>query len=322
MVPCADGPLCLPARRICVIITDALMKEYVFRHVECTRSPVCGLAMLNPGWCHMSRLLENETVLIFGRKNSTLIDAGGEILEVRPGRMVILPARILHRGAEPVKIPVSYWWVHFYQVMRLEDETRYFMPRTVDNSADLGDDSIVLPSFMDVRNPMQYANLFSELLSRYEHPGFSPMVYHSLVERLLLAFAEEYHEQSFESSRTQASQTATPVLVRKILELIEDELSNPDASVKYFASALKLNPDYLGRCFKEVMETSIGQYIQKRRVELACSRLRETSASVEEVASQCGFGSRRQFYEEFRRFTGKTPSVYRSESAYVGVNAL
>ena len=293
---------------------------YRFNHIECTRSPVCGLAMLNPGWCHMKRFLENETVLIFGRKNSALIDVSGEILEVKPGRMILLPAGLWHEGAKSIKQPVSYWWVHFYQCRISNEEHTYYLPQKTDSSCG-ADNSIVLPLTLDVKNSSPYENAFSELLQEYQHPGFTPLIYHSMVERLLLMFASEFNSK-ISVHTAENKNSATEALVQKIHSLIEDELSNPDASVKYFASLLNLNADYIGRCFKEVTGTSIGQYIQKRRVSLACSRLRETSASVEEVAFQCGFGSRRQFYDEFKRLTGKTPALYRSESAYIGINAL
>ena len=298
------------------------MKGYLFRHADLTKSPVCGLAMLNPLWCHMKRRLENETVLIFGRKNSTLIEVGNEVVEVKPGRMVLLPANILHQGHEPVKVPVSYWWVHFTQCMESEDENRYFLPKQIDlpYTEKVCEDSILLPSVLDVRNPLPFVNAFSELLREYEHPSFSPLVYRGKVLSLLLSFSEEYALQ--QADKNTSSSEKTNALVKQVLEKIEDELSNPDASVKYFASLLKVNADYLGRCFKEEMEVPLGQYIQKRRIELACSRLRETFAGVEEVALQCGYGSRRQFYDDFKKHTGKTPTEYRASSAYVGINAL
>ena len=305
-----------------------MLKNYIYSHVECTASPVCGLAMLNPGWRHMERNLENESVLIFGRKNSALIDIGDETVEIKPGRAVLLPAGVFHRGSETIREPVSYWWVHFFQQFEDKNKTRYFLPveyekkKQPDFMVKNNKNSVVLPLYLDVQNSALYANLLTEILHEYEEPGFSPLMYNALVEKFILTIAEEYYLSEKQVEFVSQKEKSSPLLVKKLLELIEEELSNPNASVKFFAAEMSLNADYIGRCFKEVKGVSVGQYIQRRRVELACSRLRENSASVEEIAFMCGFGSRRQFYDEFKKFTKKTPSQYRADSAYVGLNVL
>ena len=308
------------------------MNYYVFNHVELTQSPVSGLAMLNPLWCHMKRKLSNETVLIFGRKGSAKIQVGDEIYDVKPDRMLLMPARVLHKGTEQIKKSASYFWVHFYECEEKRNEIRYFLPQKMtdaesekflsepDEFYEVAEKSIVLPQYMDVQNSAVYTNLFNEILMEQKSPSFSPLVKNILVQRLLLEFASEFRDSV--SALSVSEKSAGEDLTKKILAILEDELCNPDASVKYFASILGVNADYLGRCFKGVMKISVGQYIQRRRVELSCSRLRETNASVDEVSLQCGFGSRRQFYEEFKKITGKTPAQYRNESAYVGINAL
>ena len=111
-------------------------------------------------------------------------------------------------------------------------------------------------------------------------------------------------------------------MVRQLIGMMEDELSNADASVKFFADRMNVNADYLGRIFKNAMHIPVGQYIARRRVELACTRLRESSDRIDDIFVQCGFGSRRQFYEEFSRITGKTPRLYRDECAFMGINSL
>ena len=310
------------------------MRYYLLRHVDQTKSPECGCAMLNPGWCHMRRRLESETVLIIGRKGVTVLCDDGEALEVKPGRAVLLPAGHVHQGLAPVSAPVSYYWIHFSQRLDLDGEQRVFLPKAVEpkdaealfvderEAFEKLQDSVVLPQLLDVHSQAAVNNLCAEILHEYAKPSFSPLVYRELVIRLLL----ELYGDCFRSAKknideSNGSQPQQP-LVRQVLLLLEDELSNPNASVKFFADRLKVNADYLGRCFKDAMHISVGQFIGQRRVELACARLRETSDDIETVAAHCGFGSRRQFYDEFKRRTGKTPANYRTQSAYIGVNSL
>ena len=107
------------------------MKYFLLRNVDQTKSTVCGCAMLNPGWRHMKRKLESESVLVIGRKNTTLIDVDGETLEVKQNRMVLLPANHLHVGHEDITKPVSYYWFHFFQRQDFEDEQRYYLPKEI-----------------------------------------------------------------------------------------------------------------------------------------------------------------------------------------------
>lgn len=303
---------------------------YHFRHVDSTRSPVCGLAMLNPGWTHMRRCLEMESVLLIGKHGHASIEDNGIPFEISEGHMLLLPAGHIHRGLERAEKPLSYWWFHFYQAVELDDELRIFLPKRIyDDEAGLTLSSkicrsemlkngIILPQTMEIQNFGQIGNLCGEALQAFASASDSLLSYNNLVEKILLELGKQFEEKALPAHTEGKSNS----LVKKILELIEEELSNPNASVKYFAGALDLNPDYLGRCFKEVMKIPVGQYIARRRVELACSRLRETNSRMEEIAQECGFGSRRQFFEVFRQVTGKTPASYRADSAYIGINSL
>jgi AraC-type DNA-binding domain-containing proteins len=306
------------------------MNYFLIRRIDAVRSSVCGCAMLSPGWIHMTRRLENESVLILGRKNSTLLDDEGERLEVKPGRMVVLPANRLHKGLEPVTQPVSYYWVHFSQRIDSDDEKRYLLPKLVEEKEAktvLGsravayqrlEDAILLPQTLDVREPEPLYNQFAALLAEHEKPGCSPMTYRLMVQELLVRF----YSECFTVYAPSAETGAKPSLVQEIVILIEENLSDVNTSVKYLAGKLHMNDDYLGRCFKEAMHISVGQYIVRKRVELTCMRLRENHDSIDIIAGQCGFGSRRQFYDQFQMITGKTPGAYRADAAFIGTITL
>ncbi len=296
---------------------ESSLKHYILRHVESTRSPVCGCAMLNPGWCHMRRRLESESVLIIGRKGSTLIQSEDSVLEVKPKSFIILPAGHEHFGVKAVTEPVSYYWFHFFERIDLDGEQRIYLPGIWNpgEKKTLPEDCLVLPESGKIENFSKIEALCAEILGNYSKPGHSNLLHNHLVSELLILLDADLHGQE----NRQSLKGDCDSLAKKLMVMVEAELSDKNASVKYFASKLGVNADYLGRCFKEANSVSLGQYIGRRRVELACSRLRESSEDIQTILEQCGFGSRRQFYDEFKRYTGKTPSQYRAESAYFGV---
>ncbi len=265
---------------------------------------------------------------MIGRKGSALIEDEGNVFEIAENRMLLLPAGHLHRGYKSVSQPLSYWWFHFYQCVELDGDLRIFLPREIDRgeaksllgrkSSAILKNGLILPQSMEISQPERIGNLCGEALRAFSQMESSPMAYNISVQKILLELASDFYRSVIETSNEGSAKT----LVKKILELIESELSNPNASVKFFADALCVNADYLGRCFKKVMNMPVGQYINRRRVELACTRLRESNKTVEEIAYECGFGSRRQFFDEFKKKTGKTPAKYRGESAYIGINSL
>jgi AraC-like DNA-binding protein len=63
---------------------------------------------------------------------------------------------------------------------------------------------------------------------------------------------------------------------------------------------------------RRIFRITAGQLIQKVRVEAALQRLRETQASVAEIASACGYADQSAFARAFRQTVGFSPSEYRA----------
>ncbi|MFE4636251.1 GlxA family transcriptional regulator [Streptomyces sp. NPDC056773] len=67
----------------------------------------------------------------------------------------------------------------------------------------------------------------------------------------------------------------------------------------------------LARIFKSELGTTPAAYIESARVELARGRLETTDATLERIASACGFGTSDTLVRAFRRTLGITPTEYR-----------
>ena len=82
------------------------------------------------------------------------------------------------------------------------------------------------------------------------------------------------------------------------------------------------SPDSSPRDFARVFARSAGitpaRYVEKLRVEGARRRLEESRSTVDEVAAQCGFGTRESMRRSFQRTLRVSPTAYRSRFANEG----
>ena len=69
------------------------------------------------------------------------------------------------------------------------------------------------------------------------------------------------------------------------------------------------------RTFRATFGETPHRYLQRRRVERAMARLRETADSVTDICMAVGFTSLGTFSRTFREIVGESPSAYRARTA-------
>gem|GEM_PF-1349652 len=77
------------------------------------------------------------------------------------------------------------------------------------------------------------------------------------------------------------------------------------------ASKTFLNPIYFLRLFKQNFNITPHQYLLKKRLDEACSMLRRTKLSINDISQALGFCNQFYFSKTFKKHYGKTPSQYR-----------
>ncbi len=108
------------------------------------------------------------------------------------------------------------------------------------------------------------------------------------------------------------------VLVRKMLDLIQREAANPKLSLKWAArNVLYMNPDYLGKLFKQEKGEKFSSYVTKVRIEKAIAMMKQKNGiTISSLAEESGFGDNPKYFSlVFKKYTGYTPSEYRKEKS-------
>lgn len=99
-------------------------------------------------------------------------------------------------------------------------------------------------------------------------------------------------------------------LVKRIEDYIVLHI-HQDLNRERIATAVYLNPDYMARLFKKTTGQTLGEYIKKKRLELAKQLLSSTDFPVGDLALSLGYASFSHFAKVFREEEGMTPSEYR-----------
>ena len=99
----------------------------------------------------------------------------------------------------------------------------------------------------------------------------------------------------------------------KVLTYIDVHLAEP-LDLKRLAEAAHFSPYHFHRLFAAWMGETLGDYVRRRRVEVAASRLiAQPRTKILDVALAVGFGSAEAFSRAFRRHTGASPSAWRQQ---------
>lgn len=105
-----------------------------------------------------------------------------------------------------------------------------------------------------------------------------------------------------------------PRLLRRLLRAKDriDAASHENWSVARLARVSGVSQAHFARAFRQAFGMPPHRYLLTRRVERAAALLRETDASVTDIAFQTGWSSLGSFSRTVRDITGKTPTQLRA----------
>jgi two-component system, response regulator YesN len=84
-------------------------------------------------------------------------------------------------------------------------------------------------------------------------------------------------------------------------------------SLEETAALVCLSPKYLSRLFRERTGQGFNEYRLRHKIDHAAELLRNTEATVNQIAWQLGYQNAESFIRIFKKATGRTPSDFRKE---------
>ena len=96
-----------------------------------------------------------------------------------------------------------------------------------------------------------------------------------------------------------------------LMENLDKRFTIEELSKKYL-----LNTSTLKAVFKAVYGQPVASYVRERRMKLAAKLLRESDASVAEIARAVGYETQGKFTKAFKESAGETPAEYRRKQKW------
>lgn len=168
-----------------------------------------------------------------------------------------------------------------------------------------------LESALDISNT-RIRNLLYRITSEVRHPGIAlDRMFNCLSQQLAIELGRHFVEV--------VERPVTGGLAAWRLRLIDERVSDdPTApSLVELANLCGLSVRQLTRGFRVSRGTSIGAYIEQRRMEAAKRQLL-AGESVKTIAFAMGFASPSSFTYAFRRVTGSSPTTFRARQRVPG----
>jgi AraC-like DNA-binding protein len=123
----------------------------------------------------------------------------------------------------------------------------------------------------------------------------------ALLYELLASLRQQAPAERFDPDRR---------LVGEARAILEDLLST-GINVSELAERLGVTRQRLFDAFRDQLDQTPTEYIQRIRLERARQLLEDTDLKVSAVARACGYGNEKYFYRRFRELTGRTPGQHR-----------
>ncbi len=138
-----------------------------------------------------------------------------------------------------------------------------------------------------------------------------PIIENNLIERC--------HNDSKQIYAVKSANSRNNALMKQVLEMVEEQIENPNLSVAYLADQVHLSVNYLRNLFKEATGESLSSYITEKKLARICDLLENTDLSLNDISDRLGFTTKNYFFTFFKKHKKMTPGEYRIQVKNVAI---
>ncbi|GFD92064.1 helix-turn-helix domain-containing protein [Tenacibaculum sp. Mcav3-52] len=155
-------------------------------------------------------------------------------------------------------------------------------------------------------------DLFEKAYSEYNKTQFSKEIITSYAN-LILTYIEKYYKRQFDTRSSLYNKVVADF--HKNLDAYFNDATEIKKlpTVSYFANKSNLSSNYFGDLIKHFTGKSAQNYIQQYILQIAKSKLKQTTLSISEIAYSLGFGYPTYFTRFFKKEVGVTPTIFRNQ---------
>lgn len=119
-----------------------------------------------------------------------------------------------------------------------------------------------------------------------------------------------------QSRSSLSAKKSSELLMMSAQNYIQNHLGD-DFGIEDIADYLGISSSYFCLLFKNHFGETFVEYLTKQRMEMAKCLLRSSERSIAQIGSSIGYQERRYFTKVFQKYTGMTPSDFRSKETSV-----
>jgi AraC family transcriptional activator of pobA len=135
---------------------------------------------------------------------------------------------------------------------------------------------------------------------------------YGVIRHLLGAIFTMIESERKKSGTKAALQKTQNITFRNFLKILEENFRRPDG-VEFYAEKLFMSSRNLNLISQSIMQKSVTEMIETRKLIEAKNLLASTNKSVAEIGFEIGFNEKSYFTNVFKKRTGQTPTEFRNE---------
>lgn len=279
------------------------MNEIIITNTSLPTLCGCGLFAASESFLHADRV-PDFCVLIYVIDGCIYVTEGETDYEVKTGELLILKNGIHHFGKKKIQKGTQWIFIHF-RINQISGSETPFYPDTSPLGAydSMTENSLTLPKYLNSISSRTEKELKAFIEYAHSDDAYKKWFINHRLFSMLSSLA--ISAQGFSKNLT---------LSDRICRHLSDNLAVPFSS-ESIEKEFFLSYKYMAHLFKKEKGVTMQQYHNSVRMDEACRLLCSTLMSIGEIADKLGFSDVLYFSRCFHNYTGKSPSVYRKESA-------